>query len=584
MEPPVEPPDGAEAGEDALDMYLLRLYDSLHAQERFASEGERMRWVWRVHQLQRRRQLAPARWEGLPASLLDAIEVEIGVMQTDDEGSRQSDEERKSDQAHGRASIPVMETADDRESRGEAPPSSWTVLSRLLRRASEALMGPTMQPERKTEPGVDDSVVIDVRGDKEELLDFDERYERGDSSESFKAAATATGAGLRKLESDEGTAQKDAATNRSSRGGSDGSGRSLRQSVPGLLRSFVSYMGLSMEETFLCQICYDFVPVSTSVSLANCHHSFCRACLQNYLEFKISEAQVYPTCFYQPKDSKERACSTEIAVEDIRSLISEDAWQKYNKFKFNKENELARQCPFCDHSQVCAGPDDPACTCEACGREFCFLHSNAHEGRTCAEYDKKMIALEKLNNALISEIAKPCPGCQNHVEKTGGCNQMKCVVCNTSFCWICLAVIDDNVFPEHFQWWNVRGCAGNQMADVEQQSRSEKVFQVILRFGFFIVFGPPALALAIVFCILCCFFQPCTRNGRMTFRHAFTTCFCISGYALLAPFVLAAGLAALGVVLGGAALIVCVVLALSPFICLFVVVKFDRVQAGTGRT
>lgn len=28
---------------------------------------------------------------------------------------------------------------------------------------------------------------------------------------------------------------------------------------------------------------------------------------------------------------------------------------------------------------------------------------------------------------------------------------MKCVVCNTSFCWICCAIIDDTVFPEHFQ-------------------------------------------------------------------------------------------------------------------------------------
>lgn len=138
-------------------------------------------------------------------------------------------------------------------------------------------------------------------------------------------------------------------------------------------------------------------------------------------------------------------------VDDIQSLVSDEVWQKYNKFKFNKEHELARQCPYCDHSQICAGSDHPECVCEACSREFCFVHSNAHQGRTCAEYDKQMIAVEKLNNALISKISKPCPGCQNNVEKTGGCNQMKCVVCNTSFCWICLKVIDDSVFPEHFQ-------------------------------------------------------------------------------------------------------------------------------------
>jgi len=129
------------------------------------------------------------------------------------------------------------------------------------------------------------------------------------------------------------------------------------------------------------------------------------------------------------------------------------------------------------------------------------------------------------------------------------------------------------------QWWNVRGCAGNQMADVELQSRSEKVMQTVLRFGFFLVFGPPALVLAIVACVLCCFFTPCTANGRMTFRHAFTSCFCISGYALLAPFVLVVGLALLGIVLGGAAAAGAVVLALSPLLCLVALIKFDSYRA-----
>ncbi|RLN47974.1 hypothetical protein BBJ29_007888 [Phytophthora kernoviae] len=146
-------------------------------------------------------------------------------------------------------------------------------------------------------------------------------------------------------------------------------------------------------------------------------------CLTNYLEFKIKEGQVYPKCFFE-KSSDKTACSAEISVEDIRTYVSEEVWQKYNKFKFNKEHELGRQCPYCDHSQICAGSDQPECVCEACKREFCFVHSSAHQGRTCVEYDKKMIAVEKLNNALISKISKPCPGCQNNVEKTGGCNQM----------------------------------------------------------------------------------------------------------------------------------------------------------------
>lgn len=445
MEPPAEPPDGAEA--DALDGYLVSVYDALRAKEAFAGDGERMTWVWRLHQLRRRQHEAPALWEGSPDRLLVAIDQEIsripvGEPSSDVHMARGSE----ADYEDTRLSIPMMES----ETTAASDASSWATLSRLIRRASGALTGSTPRTPRDSGVMLASNSGALSSHEEDQFSDFD--IEEGHGGEAFAAAATASSRDLQTLDGGDQSEPMSmlATVEKAPESGSSGGG--LRQSVPSLLRSFVSYLGLSMEETFLCQICFEFAPLSTSVALSNCQHTFCRACLQNYLEFKISEAQVYPLCFYQPKGEEDTpACAAEISVDDIRSIVSEEAWVKYTKFKFNKENERARQCPFCDHSQLCAGPDDPACECEECGREFCFLHSNAHEGRSCAEYEKKMLAIEKLNHALISEISKPCPGCQNHVEKTGGCNQMKCVVCNTSFCWICLQVIDDNVFPEHFQ-------------------------------------------------------------------------------------------------------------------------------------
>ncbi|KAL7692664.1 putative Zinc finger, RING-type, IBR domain, Zinc finger, RING/FYVE/PHD-type [Plasmopara halstedii] len=234
----------------------------------------------------------------------------------------------------------------------------------------------------------------------------------------------------------------------------------FRHSMPDSLQSMVNYLGLSnLNELFLCQICYDYVPVSKSYALVVCGHIFCQACLKSFWNLKLK---------------KDKSCNAAISVDDIQALVSQRVWQKYTTFKFNKDHELARQCPYCDHSQVCAGSENPECICEACNREFCFLHNNAHQDETCAAYERSMIAIEKLNNSLISKISRRCPGCQNYVEKIGGCNQMKCVVCSTSFCWICLKIIDDSVFPEHFQWWNIRGCAGNQMLDNEGQSATQK--------------------------------------------------------------------------------------------------------------
>uniref|UniRef100_M4BNV2 RBR-type E3 ubiquitin transferase n=1 Tax=Hyaloperonospora arabidopsidis (strain Emoy2) TaxID=559515 RepID=M4BNV2_HYAAE len=352
--------------------------------------------------------------------------------------------------------------------------------------------------------------------------------------------------------------------------------------VPTLLRSMASYLGLSMEETFLCQICYEYAPMNTSFALSVCGHTFCETCLKQYLEFNVNEGQVYPKCFYEDSEDK-TTCKAEILADDIQALVSSKVWQKHGKFKFNKDHELARQCPYCDHSQLCAGRDQPECICEACNRGFCFVHSSAHQGRTCAEYDKKMIAVEKLNNALISEISKQCPGCQNNVEKTGGCNQMKCVICNVSFCWICLEVIDDSVFPEHFQWWNVRGCAGNQMVDTEGRGATHKGVGVVMRMLFFVLFGPPAFVLAVVFCIICCCFFPCTVSARLTFRQAFTTCFCVSGYVLLAPIVLALGLIALGVFIGGVASGAAVLVCMSPVVGLVLLFRRDALRPTSDR-
>lgn len=53
--------------------------------------------------------------------------------------------------------------------------------------------------------------------------------------------------------------------------------------------------------------------------------------------------------------------------------------------------------------------------------------------------------------ALIGRMTKPCPGCQTPVEKLGGCNQMVCMHCNCSFCWICMEHVDRGTFPVHFQ-------------------------------------------------------------------------------------------------------------------------------------
>ena len=167
----------------------------------------------------------------------------------------------------------------------------------------------------------------------------------------------------------------------------------------------------------------------------------------------------------------------------------------------------------------------PLVCCQSCNTEFCYFHSNAHSSKNgepttvahCIEYHKKSLDNDRANvdyavNALRS---KPCPSCGMAVSKEGGCNQMKCPSCNTHFCWLCGAVVDDGAFPAHFRWWNLKGCANMQLDESDQPTSCTKWGAKILSILQILVLGIPAVALTIVTCIICpCFVPGCGRSAR----------------------------------------------------------------------
>ncbi|DBA01048.1 TPA: hypothetical protein N0F65_002658 [Lagenidium giganteum] len=276
------------------------------------------------------------------------------------------------------------------------------------------------------------------------------------------------------------------------------------------------------EETFYCQICFENVAVSEAFKLTTCGHPFCRACLEQYLDSKISDAQLYPVCFHEDvvsiqtidqavdgdavavgSSTVKKVCGVVIPQDDICAVVSVPTWRKYQTFLFNKTHQHARQCPYCDHSQDYPdGQEDPACTCEACGKTFCFHHSNAHVDSSCAEHEKRMAESERLDRAAISKIAKDCPGCGHPVEKNGGCNHMTCISCDTDFCWLCGAIVDKAVFPEHFQWWNVAGCPGAQMTETDDETLNVSWWSRAFRMLYVVVLGVPAYILAALLTLL----------------------------------------------------------------------------------
>lgn len=248
---------------------------------------------------------------------------------------------------------------------------------------------------------------------------------------------------------------------------------SILSQIPGLNRR----ASMELVSTYFCNICFNKESMNQAFTLQGCDHQFCRECITEFVTNKINNGVVNMTCFHPlPIDGVDNVtCRTPITTQDIQQLVTSETWMKYQRFKANLENTLSRQCPYCEHTQI-GDPDNPIMECKNtdCNQEYCLYHSNAHSvDIKCEEYELSMAKETKVNEMALakmgkSENVKSCPNCKFVIIKSGGCNQVKCVKCGCSFCWLCSQLIEDAVIPEHYKSDN-SPCKGLQFAGMEDE-------------------------------------------------------------------------------------------------------------------
>ncbi|DBA01801.1 TPA: hypothetical protein N0F65_002917 [Lagenidium giganteum] len=504
----------AERGTATTHSFLMCLRQRVDKRPNFANIGERERWQWLVSKLRDQRDTAAkaSPWPSNTSFLLDGIvhlvrqrRVQRSVAST--ANSHLTDEVRLSVLEAGQMPTQV----DDRTNMNDADRRQWSSIARYMRGTSGRRV------PRSRQKGSDSSVASSFSSLRDSEISVVSSVE---ASRYF-------------------------------------------------VLSFSSLLGFGMDETFYCQICFEHVAVANAYVLSACGHQFCATCLQSYLESKINDGQIRPLCFYESTDMPTTAsssCGCDIVDTDIQQLTSPTCWRRLTRFRFNQAHKNARQCPYCNHSQVCPGGEAaPACVCESCGQEFCFVHSSAHQGRSCAQSEKKLAALEKINRSLINRISKPCSGCGNPVQKCGGCNHMTCILCHTDFCWLCLSIVDTSVYPEHFEWWNVGGCPGAQMANDDNDSACLRYTSRAFRFVYVAVFAPPALIIAWVPTLLT-WPLPVVRARFGTMRAAYSWWLRHSMYLMVSPLVLVVG-----------AIIVACALVCAPFVGVLLLLDYCEI-------
>lgn len=180
---------------------------------------------------------------------------------------------------------------------------------------------------------------------------------------------------------------------------------------------------------FTCKICQENKPDVFSVS--KCHHIYCFGCISDYITLRIQEAQVSKI------PCPDHECENEITEAEIKNLISDINYEKYQIFKRNNElsnNPFVRWCPQPD----CTGFDlgnisKDHLTCPVCSFEYCYYCGEPwHTANKCKQkYDRDLDDWGKKNNLRF------CTNCRIKVEKTMGCDHMVCTRCGFQWCWLC---------------------------------------------------------------------------------------------------------------------------------------------------
>ncbi|CAN8245799.1 unnamed protein product [Cochlearia groenlandica] len=198
-----------------------------------------------------------------------------------------------------------------------------------------------------------------------------------------------------------------------------------------------------------CPACYSHVSPLHKLEVRGCFHRICFTCVRDCFSSQLARGDTV-LCPYPG------GCEKELVIEDCRGIVDDDALNLIVHRKKEKAIPVLDRvyCPkpscnfLMSDSEIPLGFSvDPrqksvARTCVECGLCFCKkCHVPWHYKKTCDEFKKSQSYLTS-DAGLFESLVKTqgwmnCPQCATVVQKTGGCQRIKCRHCNNKFCYAC---------------------------------------------------------------------------------------------------------------------------------------------------
>ncbi|XP_048554463.1 E3 ubiquitin-protein ligase RNF144A-like [Triticum urartu] len=217
--------------------------------------------------------------------------------------------------------------------------------------------------------------------------------------------------------------------------------------LTGVDASVVDGDGDGHRELFDCAICMETVPGTLKFSVGSCGHAFCSGCVAQYVAAKLGENVARVKC--PDPGCKEGA----VEPESCMGIISSDLLDKWGFLLC--ESLLGAKRVYCPYKE-CSAPllaDGEAgaaaiveAECPHCHRLFCArCVAPWHAGVGCREFQELGQDERGREDLLLRRLAgrqrwQRCPKCRMYVEKSEGCNYIKCR-CGSSFCYRCASKV-----------------------------------------------------------------------------------------------------------------------------------------------
>ena len=187
-----------------------------------------------------------------------------------------------------------------------------------------------------------------------------------------------------------------------------------------------------------CSTCYG--EMGDYYTMEGCGHIVCHECLKCCLSNAITETKLPITC----PDCDQRATMADIEnwttrmhlykLSDVigasmRDFLSWNAKEYRACAKINC-NGLARRHDISNELM-----------CGVCSTKICPSCLKAyHKGMTCAEYEELLNGIDGWMKK--DKNRKSCTNCCSGIEKVDRCNNVYCINCHKSLCWVCMKVFN----------------------------------------------------------------------------------------------------------------------------------------------